>query len=211
MRRTNKDALVYDFSKDDDVLVVDTSGNNNNGEARGAPLAAGRDGKKARRSDGKGFVEVPKSPSLDCSGGAWTVEVVLKAERPNGVILARGGNAQGYALHLVDGRPVFSVTAQNNTSSVAAKKSITGEWTHLAGIITADKQLVLYVNGEVAATGKLPTFITRDPNDTMQLGADNGSLVTEYKGSFVGLIESVRIFSGERNVAEIKRHAEEVK
>lgn len=211
VQRLNKDVLVYDFAKDDADRVMDASGNNNNGEARGAPLVAGRDGRKARRFDGKGSVEVPKSQSLDCSTGAWTVEVVVKTEQPNGVILARGGQSQGYALHLVDGRPVFSVTAQNNTSSVEAKKPITGEWTHLAGVITADKQLVLYVNGEVTATGKLPSFITRDPSDTMQLGADSGSQVTEYKAQgFVGLIESVRIFSGERSAAEIKRHAEEI-
>jgi arylsulfatase A-like enzyme len=204
-QRLNKDVLAYDFAKDDAARVVDASGNNNHGEAKGTPLTDGRNGKKARRFDGKGFVEVPKSPSLDCSGGAWTVEVVVKAEQPNGVILARGGNANGYAIHLVDGKPVFSVTAQSRTTSVEAKKSIVGEWAHLAGVITADKRLVLYVNGEVVATASLPAFIPRDPNDTMQLGADSGSQVAEYKSSgFVGLIESVRIFSGERSAADIK-------
>ncbi|MCS6860973.1 MAG: sulfatase-like hydrolase/transferase [Abditibacteriales bacterium] len=198
-RRLNKDVLVYDFSRDEGDRVVDISGNNNHGEARGVPLVAGREGRKARRFDGKGLIEVPKSPTLDCSGGAWTVEVVVKAEQPNGVLLARGGNAQGYAMHLVDGRPVFSVTAQNRTTHVEAPQAIVGAWTQLVGVITADQQIVLYVNGAEVARRPLPAFIPRDPNETMQLGADSGSQVAAYKApGFVGLIESVRIFSGER-------------
>ena len=53
--------------------------------------------------------------------------------------------------------------------------------------------------GKQAGEAPLPDFIARDPNDTMQLGADTGSRVIEGPPlpQFVGRIESVRIYSGE--------------
>ena len=54
-------------------------------------------------------------------------------------------------------------------------------------------------DGKVVAEGKLPAFIRRDPADSMQIGADEGSSVLGDKRPprFTGLIESVKLFSGE--------------
>ena len=57
--------------------------------------------------------------------------------------------------------------------------------------------------------GRLHAFIPHDPNDTMQIDADLGSPVTEIRNpaKLVGLVESVRLFSGERSAADIRRDA----
>lgn len=179
--------------------VTDASGLGNHGRANGVPLATGRNGHRARRFDGNGWIEVPKTNSLDPSRGAWSVEAVVKAEAPNGVILARGGASQGYALFLDQGLPSLTVTVGNSATTVSGRESILGAWTTLAGVITQAQDLRLYVNGKLAGSAKLPGFIAKDPNDGMQIGADTGSPVVEYKhpGKFVGLIESVRLYSGE--------------
>jgi hypothetical protein len=66
-------------------------------------------------------------------------------------------------------------------------------------VITADHQLQLRVNGQLAATAPLPELIAKDPNDGMQIGADLGSPVLEpAPPKFAGWIESVRILSGEQ-------------
>jgi hypothetical protein len=177
--------------------VLDASGNNNHGSAHDVPLVDGR-GHKARKFDGKGHIEVPNSRSLDPSVLGWTVEVTCKADKGEGVVLARGGATNGYCLHLEEGRPVFTVNSRNRVSQIKGSEPITGAWKKLTARITADKQLVLFVDEKQVARGKLLDFIRRDPNDTMQVGADTGSLVVEGKNlpRFVGLIERVRVYSG---------------
>ncbi len=190
--------LEYRFSKDEGDRVVDTSGKNNHGKATGAPLAEGRDGRPARRFDGKGFIEVPRAPSLDPSVGAWTVEAVFKSDAPDGVVLARGGQTAGYCVYLQDGRPHLTVTAANRPIDIGGRQSVAGAWTTLVARITADRQIVLLVNDKQVAARKLPRFIPNDPNDSMQIGADLKSpVIEENMPRFQGLIESVRLYSGE--------------
>ncbi len=210
VKRSNSFVLSYDFLKDEDTKVRDGSGNGNRGLAKDAPLTEGRTGRKARQFSGKSSIEVAKSPTLDPSDGPWTVEAVVKAEQPEGIILARGGQTQGYALHLVGGNPVFTVAANNTPASVTAKQSITGAWTHLAGVLSAEGKLLLYINGKLAASAPSKGFLTRDPNDTMQIGADLGSQVTKGGASsgFHGLIESVHLFSGEPTATDIAADAQ---
>jgi arylsulfatase A-like enzyme len=191
--------LDYRFGRDEGDKVVDASGKNNNGRAHGVPLAEGQGGGKARKFDGKGFIEVPRSPSLNPAVAGWTVEVTFKAEQANGILLARGGQSHGYCLHLAEGQPVFTVVSRGRASQVVARQIVTGQWTKLTARITADRHLVLAINGKPVARGNLHDFIRQDPRDSMQIGADAGSPVVEGKPlpQFVGLIESVRIYSGE--------------
>ncbi len=215
----NAFVLSYDFAKDEGGEVVDASGQKSHGTAKGVPLVASRGIRKARRFDGQGRIEVPKTAALDPSGHAWTIEVVLKTEQPNGVmpngvmpngvILARGGQSQGYTLYLQDGKPAFSVAANEVVTTVIGQQPITNRWTHLAAVIGEDRRVTLYIDGAAAGSAELPAFIAKDPNEGMQIGADTGTPVTRYQqaGGFVGLIESVRLYSGERKAADIKQDA----
>lgn len=197
--RKNAWVLDYRFDTDEGGKVIDASGAGSHGTAQGAPLAEGRDGRKARRFDGKGFVDVPKSPALDPSGGAWTVEATFKAGAPDGIVLARGGKTNGYMLHLAGGRPVFTVASHNGLSSVEGKAPVGDGWVTVRATISADQRLLLAVDGKPAGRAKLKAFIADDPNDGMQIGADERSPVLESAKipRFTGLIESVRVFSGE--------------
>lgn len=191
--------LHFDFSKLEGNRAPDASGLNNHGTAHRVAPADGPGNRKAMRLAGDGYVEVPKSPALDPSRSAWTIEVVARAEKPDGVLAARGGRTQGYALWLKAGRPAFTVTTGGRTVTVEAKELVT-DWATLIGAITADRQIQLRVNDQLVAQAALPAFIGRDPNDTMQIGADLGSPVVESSPpNFTGWIESVRIFGGEES------------
>jgi arylsulfatase A-like enzyme len=191
--------LEYRFADMIGARVQDHSGKKNHGFPMDVGRVEGRKDKQALKFDGKGYIEVAKSESLDPSMKAWTVEVVFKAEKPDGIVLARGGSANGYCLHLEEGKPVFTVTSGNKASHIVAKQAVGNDWTTVWALITASKELVLLIDGKEAARGKLHAFIARDPANTMQIGTDRGSKVVEGKElpNFVGLIESVRLYSGE--------------
>jgi arylsulfatase A-like enzyme len=189
--------LHFDFATIQESQVLDVSGNNNHGQVHNAVLVEGRDGRKALRLHGDGYVEVPKSDSLDPTDSAWTAEAVFKSEKPDGVILARGGRSQGYALWLKQGRPIFTVVVDGEAVTVEAKEAVT-DWATVVGTITPDRKATVQVDGRIVAEAALAGLIQRNPSDTMQIGADLGSPVVEpAPPKFVGWIERVRLFSGE--------------
>ncbi|MFM1767993.1 MAG: hypothetical protein RJA22_522 [Verrucomicrobiota bacterium] len=190
--------LSYDFTRGQDGRAVDRSGLDNHGAFHQAGQGPGRDGHSALRLSGHGHVTVPKSPSLNPANRAWTVEVIARAEKPDGVLLARGGKTHGYALWLQDGRPGFTVVAESKATRVQAPEPLPPDaWTTLAGEITADGKIQLSLNGRVAASAPLPRLIGGDPNDGMELGTDLGSpIVNPPLPLFTGWIESVRITAG---------------
>jgi arylsulfatase A-like enzyme len=191
--------LVYRFDKDEGDRIIDASGKNNHGTAKDVRLVEGRSGGKARAFDGKGYIEVPNSASLDPSGSAWTVEVTFKADKGDGVVLSRGGKSNGYCLYLEGGCPVFTVISQNKSSRIAARQAVSGAWTKVTARITAGKELVLLGEDKEVARGPLNDLIRQNPRNSMQIGADLGSAVVADRQltPFVGQIESVRIYRGE--------------
>ena len=154
-------------------------------------------------------VRVRKSPSLNPKGTALTVEAWVRPEAEDGVILARGGGQHGYALYLDRGRPVLAIRAGGTPHSVAAKKKVSDGWVHLAGVLTADKELRIYVDGKQAGAAKAGTLLVADPAEAMELGADAGSLVGAYTDAcpFAGRIDEVRIWHRALAPAELADHA----
>jgi arylsulfatase A-like enzyme len=189
--------LHYDFAKLAGGRVADLSGNGNDGEVKAGALADGREGRKALSLQGKGCVEVPKSKTLNPADTAWSVEAVVRADLPDGMILARGGKSQGYALWLKQGRPAFTVNVGNRAFTAESKEAVSG-WAVLVGRITAEREIVLTVDGQPVAKVRVPNLIESDPHDGMQIGADQGSPVVDPQPPpFSGLIERVRLFCGQ--------------
>jgi len=165
-----------------------------------APVAA---------NSGPSLIRIEKSKSLNPAGKAITVQAWVKAEKPAGVILAHGGGALGYTLHLQAAKPHFTIRAGGKLTSVAAKEKVAGKWTHIAGVLTAEKDLRIYVNGRLCASTKVPAPITADPQEAMEIGTDDNSAVAQYKGSitFTGLIDEISVYHRALNTAEIENLA----
>lgn len=153
--------------------------------------------KDTQKFDGTKLVNIPSTPALRPNVGAWAVEATVTAEKPDGVILARGGERFGYCLHVQRGVPVFTVTSEGKRSQVVGKESIVGRSVVLLARITPDQRLTLTVDGKDGATGPLHRFITSDPTNPMEIGGDAGSKVADKDlPSFVGTITRVRLYSG---------------
>jgi hypothetical protein len=158
---------------------------------------------------GPSLIRVEKSSSLNPAGKPLTVEVWVKSEQSNGTILAHGGSNHGYALFLQNGQPRFSIRVNGNLSSVRAKRKTVGQWVHLAGVLTGDKELRIYINGRFSASTKASGLLAADPAEAMEIANDEGSKVGDYGDpfGFRGVIDEVRIYHRALSEAEIKKHA----
>ena len=161
-----------------------------------------------RGGQGGSRIRVAKTESLNPAGKAIAVEAWVRAEKSDGVILARGGPAHGYALTLRGGKAQFAVRISDALAAVTSPKVVGGDWAHVAGVLTADKELKLFVNGTLAASGKAPGLIASDPAQAMEIGSDEGGAVGDYTSPFpfTGRIDDVRVYHGAVTDAEIRKH-----
>ncbi len=155
-------------------------------------------------------VAVKKTEILDPTGKPLTVEAWVKAAKPNGTVIARGANVNGYAIVIKNGIPGFLVRSKDELFAVYAKEKLGKKWTHLAGCLTPDKKLKLYVNGKQVAEAQAERLIAAEPLQSMEIGADAGSAVGNYRSpfAFTGLIDEVRIYHRALSEDEIRTHYE---
>lgn len=173
-------------------------------EAPVVPEAA----KRRRRGKRGSMIQVAKSPSLDPTGKALAVEAWVRALRPNGTILAHGGPAQGYALTLKGGKPQFHVRSGNELATANGSRRITNRWAHVVGLINADEQLEVYVDGERVGQAK-GRFVASDPAQALEIGSDDGTAVGLYKSpnTLNGIVDNVRVFHGSLTAEDVKNLA----
>ena len=154
-------------------------------------------------------VHVPRSDGLNPAGKPLTVEAWIHADRPDGVVLAHGGHAQGYALYLQGGQPHFSVRGGDRVGTVAADTQVVGRWCHVAGVLTADQRLELYIDGSRAATATAPTLVLNHPAEGIDIGADGRTWVVLYERSmqFEGRMDEVRLYHRALTAAELADRA----
>jgi hypothetical protein len=152
------------------------------------------------------MVSIPMSASLNPVNKPLTVEAWINSTRPAGVIVARGGPAQGFALTLAGGKPQFLVRSDSKLTTVEGPKRIVGEWHHVAGVLTAEKEVRLYVDGQLVAEGTAPALLTANPRQGLEIGADDAGAVGEYQSpqAFTGLIDDVRLYFEALDAAAIK-------
>ncbi|UCD50138.1 MAG: PQQ-binding-like beta-propeller repeat protein, partial [Phycisphaerales bacterium] len=161
----------------------------------------------------KSLISVEKSTSLNPAGKALTVRAWIKADKPGGVILARGGGSMGYTLYIQNGQPQFTVRTGGTVASVAAGTKVVGKWAHVAGVLTGERQIRIYVDGQLARSSKAPGLLTGDPAEALEIGADDGTTVGDYTGpfGFNGLIDEVSVHHRALNATEIMSRAADAK
>ena len=182
--------LAITFTDDEGTRITDSSGKGNHGTLRGTLEKA--DGGK--RFDGKSFIDIGKSPSIAFARTPWTVEVVFKAESPDGVLISVGASAQGFSLALERGRPVFTATVNSDDYRLASPKAVDG-LCKLTAMFTSESKMVLYVGDEKVGERTLPSLIPSEPMVAWRIGAWAEGDVRD--SAFVGLFASVKMFAGE--------------
>jgi len=145
---------------------------------------------------GRCCVEVERSASLNPAGKALSVEAWIKSEGSRGVIVAHGGGSHGYALYLQAGRPRFAVRVGGKVASVSSKRRLPRGWAHVVGVLSGERRLRIYVDGELAGSAESPGLIAAEPREALEIGCDEGSAVGDYRGPFAfkGLVDELVVY-----------------
>lgn len=147
------------------------------------------------------------TPSLDPTEKPLTVEAWFTATKPEGVIVARGGPLEGFAIRLSGGKPEFQVRSRGTLSSAIANKRAIGGWHHVAGVLAKDKTMKLFLDGELVATTKASGLISKNPAQGLEIGEDIGSLVSEPNSpsGFTGIVDEFRLYFLAADDEQVKR------
>ena len=151
------------------------------------------------------MIDFGKPKSLSPVGVPITIEAWVNVERPQGVVLARGGPQNGYAIVISKGVPRLVVALDSKRYVAPGKKRIAGQWTHLVGVL--DKgSLRFYVNGKLVSQAKTPGLIKAEPLQGLQIGADDASAVGSYRSpsGLSGIVDEVRIYHDVLNDEQIE-------
>jgi len=129
------------------------------------------------------------------SGAIVRVTAEVSADGKNGVIVAQGGAAMGYALHISKGKAVWDARVRNELSSATAKAKLPKGRVKLEAEISMDGKMSLKVNGKVVAQAKASSSFPAEPVDGLEVGLDDKGNVGNYKGNspFAGTIHSLEV------------------
>lgn len=108
------------------------------------------------------------------------IRATVRGGALSGVVLAQGGNAAGYALHFVDGKPTLDVRIDQKVTRIQSERSVAGEIRLTARL---DRTIMwLSVNGEQVAQVASPGLIPVQPLDPLSIGFDDRSAAGDYDG-----------------------------
>jgi hypothetical protein len=127
----------------------------------------------------------------------FTVTCRVETAQRDAIIVAHGGNAAGYALHLKDGRVVFSVRTGKEAVTDVTSGPVAGPL-RIAAILSRDGTMTLTVGDQPPVTAKAPGLIPRQPAEEFCVGHDNAQPVAVYsnKGAaFKGTIADLKVTS----------------
>ncbi|QDV46951.1 Choline-sulfatase [Stieleria neptunia] len=142
----------------------------------GYPEAVPRNRRVPSRSSQKNL-PVLKTPPI--ANRNLEIKATIKGPKPHGVVVAQGGREHGYALHVIDGEPVFDVRRSGNVTRLKSNIKVSGQSRLVA---TLDGQSIsLSINGGTATTLPSPGLITVQPKDGVSVGSDDQSAAGDYE------------------------------
>lgn len=121
----------------------------------------------------------PVTETPQIANRSLRVTAEVEAQNPAGVVLAQGGNQHGYALHFVDGKPVFEVRVNGKARRVTSERAVSGKITLVATL--TPETMTLSVNGGEPVPGQSPGLIPTQPLDPLSIGFDDRTSAGDYQ------------------------------
>jgi Concanavalin A-like lectin/glucanases superfamily len=134
--------------------------------------------KRGARTSAKAEPKAKTPGNPEIANRPLMIRCDVETEAKDGVILAQGGNQHGYALHLKDGRLVFTVRIDGKATAIAGT-AVSGKFS-VAAELKAGGAMTLAVNGKPVAEGNAGGFIPKQPQDALSIGEDARTAVGDY-------------------------------
>jgi len=125
--------------------------------------------------------DLPRNKAPFVEGKALAISAKVETSANDGVILAQGGVADGYVVLLRDGKLAFATRHEGTLSVVAAEDDFPNGMTRIDVIMNKDGKVVLLVDRQQVAEGKVPGPMAHMPIDGLQVGHDINGAVGEYE------------------------------
>ena len=153
------------------------------------------DAKPADLSQLKPGDAVPTESAPQIAGKPFTITCSVTTAQRDGIIVAHGGSAVGYALHLRDGFVVFTIHDKGGATQVESALSPSEEPRRIVASLAKDGTLKLQVGDQPAVTAPGPGLLSRQPQEDFCVGHDNGKPVTTYAANtlFQGGITDLQV------------------
>jgi len=153
-------------------------------------------------------VHFQNSESLNPAGKPLAITAWIKTDSPNGAVLARGAQQNGFALAFTGGKPRMLLRTKGKTFEAVADKSIGSDWTHVAGVLHEDGRMLVYVDGDAAGATEDVPMLTGEPMIPMKVGyEDTNQISPKPLAPFSGAIDEVMLFHRALSAEEVQRLA----
>jgi len=153
-----------------------------------------RDFSRQRRFELKPGARLSRAKAPNVIKRGFTVEATLTRPAKEGVIVAQGGSADGWALFMGDGKLRFVTRVGGQLSAVVSTRP-PGDALRLAAAMDGKGRVTLTADGEVIGEGRSNSLLTRMPIDGLQVGQDLNGAVGRYPAPspFKGKVKAVVI------------------
>lgn len=127
---------------------------------------------------------LPRSEAPDYTGRGFTVSVQLDRPGSDGVIVAQGGDAHGWAMYFQAGQLHFVMNRNRQVEDISSNASSLREATNIVARLAPDATLTLSADGKEINSRKTRGLLRRLPVDGLQVGTDAAGTVGEYGSPF---------------------------
>ncbi len=149
-------------------------------------------------------ISFENAPSLDPTGKPLSITAWVKTDSTDGTILVRGARVHGFALILTEGKPGMLLRTKGTTHVASASKAIGDGWTHVAGVLSEDGRMSVYVDGQVAGVTDGVPRLAGNPSMPMWVGHDPvNQLLPEPLTPFQGDLDEVMLFHRALSAEEV--------
>ncbi len=206
-REGNGIVLHYDCKQIENNMLIDISGNKNNGFLVNTKSEISQSSLNSiLKCEGKVKVSVSNSDSLIFKNGPFAVDVTIKPFK-DGVVLARGGQINGFGVFIQNGVPSFGYRANGSLYIADGKNQYLNKKVRITGMVYNSKAH-LYIDGKyVSSIPVSPYYFMSEPAENMQLGGDltTGVLDGVINNGFVGNIYDLKLYNRQLSPQEITK------
>jgi len=138
---------------------------------------------------------LPSAQAPNIADKELEISADIEPAGKEGVVVAQGGTARGYAVYLTQGKLAFAVREGGNLTTIVTKDPLGNGHFLVQATLHANGALALLVDGKQVAEGKAGGLIGQQPRAGLSVGYASQAAVGDYDtpDPFKGKVSNVRV------------------